>query len=587
MALETPEVPHVEDEVVGDDDVAPLEAPADDVEDLKKEEFEKEEDEEDYGIVPKEYMDLGKKLIIVASAVLLVVYLLAAFIIDFHRAIALFVGVVLCAAYGVYLLICRTYPDKVDAFFESFLDFMESTDTDRRRGLALAIILITIMITIMAATVESFRNLVSLYGLIVYVGLTWLFSWKPRAVKLRPILGGIFMQFLFGYAVIRTSWGFAAIEFLADIFVTLLGYTLAGSQFVYAWLTDGSLFGRPFLLESGDSYFLGPPFFFNVLPTVIFFSSLMAVGYYLRVMPWLVKHLGYFLAVLLGTSASESLSAAGNIFLGQTEAPLLVRPFIKDMTESELHAIMTGGFATIAGSVFGVYISFGIDATALLAASVMSAPAALAISKVSYPETEESATSNRKKGAYEIPPSDDFNVVDAATKGAVVGTQLVLNIAGNLIAFLAIIEMIDQLIIYLGDRVDIEISLNIICEYLFYPFAWLMGVDPDDCRRVGSVIGFKIIANEFVAYDKLAALSGEISDRSFVIASYALAGFSNLSSIGIQLGGLTPMAPNQGNKLAKVAFSAMIAGNTACFMTACIAGIFYEGDDNEGGDDSG
>lgn len=169
---------------------------------------------------------------------------------------------------------------------------------------------------------------------------------------------------------------------------------------------------------------------------------------------------------------------------------------MKDMTESELHAIMTGGFSTIAGSVFGVYVSFGIDATALLAASVMSAPAALAISKLTYPETEDSPTSNRKKGAYDIPKSDDVNVVDAATKGAVVGTQLVLNIAGNLIAFLAIIEMIDQLIIYLGNRVDVVISLNIICEYLFYPFAWLMGVDPDDCKQVGYVIGLKIIANE-------------------------------------------------------------------------------------------
>ena len=193
--------------------------------------------------------------------------------------------------------------------------------------------------------------------------------------------------------------------------------------------------------------------------------------------------------------------------------------------------------------------------------------------------------------------TDDINVVDAACKGAVVGMQLVLNITANLIAFLALIEMINQLIIYLGARVDVNISLFIICEYLFFPFAWLMGVDPEDCRRVGNVIGLKIIANEvsdrtsmlvidfvhrlwsrvqFVAYDKLRQFKDEISPRSFYIASYALAGFSNLSSIGIQLGGLTPLAPNQGKKLAKLGFSAMVAGNTACFMTACIAGIFYE-----------
>ena len=280
----------------------------------------------------------------------------------------------------------------------------------------------------------------------------------------------------------------------------------------------------------------------------------------------------------MGTSASESLSAAGNIFLGQTEAPLLVKPFMKDMTESELHAIMTGGFSTIAGSVFGIYVFMGIDATALLAASVMSAPAALAISKLMYPETEESKTDNRKKGAFDVTKSDDINVVDAACKGAVTGMQLAINIAANLVAFLAIIEMFNELIIYLGERVDREWSLYIFFEYIFYPFAYLMGVDPEDCREVGNIIGLKVIANEFVAYDRLSQLQGQISARSFYIATYATAGFSNLSSIGIQIGGLTPLAPNQGHTLAKIGFSAMIAGNIACFMTACIAGLFYEDD---------
>jgi nucleoside transporter len=287
--------------------------------------------------------------------------------------------------------------------------------------------------------------------------------------------------------------------------------------------------------------------------------------------------------------------------------PLHSKPFIPEMTESELHAIMTGGFATIAGSVFGVYISFGktekvpcrlycvsqiiltqtlsflclstgIDANALLAASVMSAPAALAVSKIAFPETEDSPTSMGKKGAYEIPPSGDANVVHAATNGAVVGTQLMLNIAGNLVAFLAIIAMLDALLAYLGDRVDVTVSFNIVCEYLFYPVAWLMGVDQEDCSEVAILIGLKIFANEFVAYERLAfTVRGTISERSYYIASFALCGFSNFGSIGVQLGGLTPMAPNQGKSLAKLVFSAMVAGNTACFMTACIAGIFYEG----------
>lgn len=249
------------------------------------------------------------------------------------------------------------------------------------------------------------------------------------------------------------------------------------------------------------------------------------------------------------------------------------------MTDSELHAIMTGGFATIAGSVFGIYVSFGVPGTNLLAASIMSAPAAFAISKLTLPETEESPTATGKKGAYDIPPSGDVNVVHAASNGAVQGTLLMLNIAGNLIAFLAIIEMLDQLLIYLGDRVDIALSFNNVCEVIFFPFAWLMGVDPEDCDEVAVVIGLKLFANEFVAYEKLAfTYRDQISERSFYIASFALCGFSNFGSIGIQLGGLTPMAPNKGKKLAKYVMSAMIAGNTACFLTACIAGIFYEGD---------
>jgi nucleoside transporter len=207
----------------------------------------------------------------------------------------------------------------------------------------------------------------------------------------------------------------------------------------------------------------------------------------------------------------------------------------------------------------------------------MSAPAALAISKITFPETEDSPTASRKKGAYDIPESGDANVIHAATNGAVIGMQLLLNIAGNLIAFLAIIQMLDGLLFYLGDKVDITLSFNIICEYVFYPFAWLMGVDPDDCSEVAILIGLKIFANEFVAYEKLAfTFKDQISERSYYIASFALCGFSNFGSVGIQLGGLTPLAPNQGKKLAKLVLSAMFAGNMACFITACIAGIFYE-----------
>jgi nucleoside permease NupC len=197
---------------------------------------------------------------------------------------------------------------------------------------------------------------------------------------------------------------------------------------------------------------------------------------------------------------------------------------------------------------------------------------------IAYPELEDSPTSADKKNAFEIPKSEDTNVVHAASTGAVTGTMLMMNIAGNLIAILAIIAMLDVWLGYIGDKVDIFLSFNAICEVIFWPVAWLMGIDPEDCTIVASLLGYKIFANEFVAYELLAfTYRGRISDRSYYIASYALSGFSNFGSIGVQLGGLTPLAPNQGKNLAKLVFSAMIVGNTACIMTACIAGLFYEG----------
>merc|ERR1712048_323758 len=323
-------------------------------------------------------------------------------------------------------------------------------------------------------------------------------------------------------------------------------------------------------------------FFFGVLPTIVFMSSLIAGLYYLRVLPWFVRKIAYFIAIALGTSASESLSAAGNIFVGQTEAPLLVKPYMPQMTRSEIHAIMTGGFATIAGSVFGVYMSLVDDPTSILCASVMSAPAALAVSKIAYPETEDSPTSFDKKGAFVVPVQEGedapTNVIDALATGAVIGTQLMLNIAGNLIAFLAIFGMLDWCLMYLGERIGIVLSFIVIFEKIFYPCAWLMGVEShSDCLIVAQLIGTKIFVNEFYSYELLAfTYRDQLTPRSFYIASYALCGFLNFGSIGIQLGGLTPMAPNQAKNLSSLVVSAMIAGNTACFITGCVAGLFYE-----------
>lgn len=536
--------------------------------------------EEDEKLLSPAIRALISKLLKYAFVLAFAGWTIAAFIHDFERAKFLFVCLCIGAAYAAFYYVASRNEEAYDRSEQALIDFLDRSDKNMKEGMIVSVVLVGIMAIIMAIHVKSSRNLISAFGYIVFVLISWLFSWKPKKVTLRPVLFGTFIQFMFGFFVIKTQWGYDAIDWVATVFVDLLNYTLVGSSFVFSWLTDGSFFAPDFFFvrADGSTFSLGPPFFFGVLPTVIFFSSLVQVLYKAGVFTFIVKRIGYFLGLLLGTSASESISMAGNIFVGQTEAPLLVRPFMPKMTDSELHAIMTGGFATVAGGVLFLYISFGIPQTAILGASIMSAPAALAISKIVYPETEESDTATGKKGAYSIAPMEEANLVHAAGNGANIGMALLLNIAANLISFLALFHMFDQILWWVGDLVGGNLSFNILCEYIFYPVAWLMGVDGDDCSNVAIVLGQKILINEFVAYSTLAfELRSEMSERSFFIASYALCGFANIGSIGIQLGGLSAMAKGKSDNLAKLVVSAMIAGNTACLLTGCIAGIFYDG----------
>merc|ERR1719461_1230595 len=404
-------------------------------------------------------------------------------------------------------------------------------------------------------------------GLAFFIMLSWALSYKPRYVKWRPVFWGLFLQWLFGFIVLRTSWGYDAFEFISEQITIFLGYTTVGAGFVFA--------GE--YTSAGDR-FLPTAFAFGILPTVVFFSSIVYLLYWMGVLQKVISSIAFFMQVTLGTSASESLSAAGNIFVGQTEAPLLVRPFLAEMTESEIHAIMTGGFATIAGGVLAVYIEMGVSAHHLISASVMSAPAALAISKIFYPETEESKTANGK--AIEISGLNQaMGPIDALYKGAAISISLCANIAAMLITFPAVIEMLDAWIGYFGERVGLvgsdELSFTKICGWILYPLAWLMGVPPSDCQKLGELMGYKVFVNEFIAYLNLniAYCNEEMSARGVLVATYALCGFSNLGSMGIQLGGLGPLAPEKKPVMTKVVFRAMIAGNVACFMTACVAGI--------------
>ena len=399
------------------------------------------------------------------------------------------------------------------------------------------------------------ERLIALLGLGVFIGFAYLTSVNRRAIRWHPVLWGLALQLIFALFILRTAVGLAIFSWLGEVVSAFLDFSDAGASFVFG--------------ENFQDFF----FAFKVLPTIIFFSAFISLLYHYGILQSVVKAVAWVMMRTMKTSGSETLSAAGNIFVGQTEAPLLIKPYVSTMTMSELHAVMTGGFATIAGGVLAAYISFGVPANHLIAASVMSAPAALAISKIMFPETEVSPT--RGEVSIEVERTT-ANGIDAIAAGALDGLKLALNIGAMIIAFLAILAAFNALLGFLGGLFGYpEFSLEVILAVLLAPVAWLMGVPWADCNAVGTLLGKKTILNEFIAYLDLQTLieSNAISERSVIIATYALCGFANIGSIGIQLGGIGGIAPNRRADLARIGVRAMVAGTLACFMTACIAGM--------------
>jgi len=399
------------------------------------------------------------------------------------------------------------------------------------------------------------ERLISVFGLAVFVGLSYAFSVDRRAVKWSPVLWGIALQLIFAILILKTAPGLAVFKFLGDLVTQFLNFSDAGAKFIF-----GDNFAEHFIA-------------FKVLPTIIFVSSFITILYHYGILQRVVQAVAWLMIKTMKTSGAETLSCAANIFVGQTEAPLLIKPYLATMTLSELHAVMTGGFATIAGGVMAAYISFGVPAHHLIAASVMSAPAALAISKLLYPETEKSLTA----GEVEVKVDQVYaNAVDAATSGASDGLKLAANVAAMLIAFLGLLAFFNALLGWFGGLISLpQLSLELILGYLMAPVAWLMGVPWADCAEVGVVLGKKTILNEFIAYLDLMELVKQqaISERSQIISTYALCGFSNIGAIGIQIGGIGALAPQRQGDLARLGVRALIAGSLACFMTACIAGM--------------
>lgn len=461
--------------------------------------------------------------------------------------------------------------------------------------------------------VPLWQRLVSLLGLGVMVAIAWGLSTDRKAFPWKLALAGMGLQLSFGVVVLKTSIGLATFAFLNDAVAQLLEFTAEGSRF---------LFG-----DYLDAHFTVA---LNVLPTIIFFSALMTVLYHLGLMQRVVKGVAWAMQRTLRTSGAETLSAAANIFVGQTEAPLVVKPYVGKMTQSELMAVMTGGFATVAGGVMAAYVGmlrahFPDIAGHLIAASVMSAPASLVIAKVMVPERETPETA----GSLELRDEKLYaNVIDAAASGAADGLKLALNVGAMLLAFLALVAMINWIFAapaLLHDSgewiealdgfrragVDVPegcdaprgaealaaclhranelgvtqsplevwepLSLQRILGWAFWPLAFVMGVPPEDCAAVGALLGERLVLNEFVAYvhlgEGLALDAPTMGRRAAVITTYALCGFANLGSIAIQIGGIGALAPERRPDLARLGPRAMIAGMLACFMTACVAGL--------------
>jgi CNT family concentrative nucleoside transporter len=396
------------------------------------------------------------------------------------------------------------------------------------------------------------ERLLSLVGMAAIMAIAYGFSTDRRAIRVRTIAWGLFLQFALAVFVLKTWAGQALFSYVGDKINRLLGLSFVGSEFVFGKL--GARGGADF----------GFVFAFQVLPTIIFIAALFAILYHLGVMQVIVSAFARVMTALMGASGAESLNVAASIFMGQTEAPLTVRPFLNRMTQSELMTVMTSGMAHISGGIMGAYIAFGVEAKHLLAAVIMTAPGTIMLAKMFVPETERPETGGDVK--LEIARTD-ANIIGAAARGTGEGLQLAINVAAMLISFLALIALVNALLGLVG------LKLETILGYAFMPLALAMGVPLKDAFVIGDLLGTRMVLNELIAYSKLGPLKATLDPRSFTIATYALCGFANLGSIGIQIGGIGALAPERRNDLARLGFRALIAGTFANFMTACIAGM--------------
>ncbi|XP_059362354.1 sodium/nucleoside cotransporter 2-like isoform X1 [Carassius carassius] len=495
-------------------------------------------------------------------------YFIAACYLNFRRAIALVVLTCLCVFIIACELVNKFKSDSIRRFFKPVQRCFKSNI----RWIKWVFIVIVVGLLVAWLAIDTRKRpeqLISFGGVCLFIIAIFLFSAHRTAVNWRTVFWGLGLQFAIGLFVIRTEPGLIAFEWLGKQVQIFLDYPKAGSSFVFGDLNDNI-------------------FAFQTLPIVVFFSSVMSVLYYMGVMQWIITKISWVMQVTMGTSSTETLSVAGNIFVGHTEAPLLIRPYLKDMTKSEIHSVMTGGFATIAGSVMGAFISFGIDASSLISASVMAAPCALAISKLSYPETEKNKFTSESQ--IKVDGGGEQSVLEAVSGGASASIGLVANIAANLIAFLAILDFINATLRWLGGMVGYPyVTFELICSYVFMPVTFMMGIPYEESFTVAELIGTKLFLNEFIAYEKLSVLKNNrlngiledgvdknwLSIRSEIICTYALCGFANFSSLGIMIGGLSSICPQKKSVISTLVLRALFTGTCVSLVNACVAGILF------------
>jgi concentrative nucleoside transporter, CNT family len=399
-------------------------------------------------------------------------------------------------------------------------------------------------------------------GLLTMLGLAYAFSTNRRAIRLKTVAWGLGLQIAFAFFVLKIDLGRTLFQKAGNAVSRLLGYAYAGSQFVFGDLG-----------KQGSH--LGFYFAFQVLPTVIFICALFAVLYYLGVMQLVIKAAAWLMIRLMGVSGAESLNVAASIFMGQTEAPQTIRPFLPDLTYSELMTVMTSGMAHVSGSIMAAYIAFGIEPKHLLSAVIMTAPGTLVMAKMLVPETEVPKTAGRVvMSEEEVELEKNENLLGAIARGTTDGLHMALNIAAMLISFLALIALFDGIMGGIHTHIAwFPSSLEAMLGALFAPIAWVIGVPWHDCRLIGNLLGVRMVLNELVAFSMLGPQKAILDPRSFTIATFALCGFANFSSIGIQMGGIGALAPNKKADLARLGIRAMLAGTMANLMSASIAGM--------------